>query len=148
MLDTTHKTLEITFNASAWPKQYWKSCANGSNIVALRFGDITEQNKCWELLVQMFNRFQTLHNNTHQHASGYCANGRKIVTSNNVASVCTGLDDLQQDVQTEATCNIQHCCVRVHGVSTSWTALIQTPVFSCKKKSVGYFAKYLTYIDI
>ena len=39
MLETTHKTLEITFNASTWPKQYWKSCVNGSNIVALRFGD-------------------------------------------------------------------------------------------------------------
>ena len=36
MLDTTHKTLEITFNESAWPKQYW---TNGSNIAALRFGD-------------------------------------------------------------------------------------------------------------
>ena len=78
--------------------------------------EITEQNNCWELLVQMFNRFQTLHNNSQQHASGYCANGRKIVTSNNVATVCTGLDDMQQDVQTEATCNIQHCCVRLHGV--------------------------------
>ena len=26
-------------NESAWPQQCWKSCANGSNIVALRFGD-------------------------------------------------------------------------------------------------------------
>ena len=31
--------------------------------------EITEQNKCWELLVQMFNRFQTLHNNSQQHAT-------------------------------------------------------------------------------
>ena len=30
---------------------------------------ITEQNKCWELLVQMFNRFQALHNNSQQHAT-------------------------------------------------------------------------------
>ena len=37
--DTTHKTLEITFNARAWLQQCWKSCENGSNIVALRLGD-------------------------------------------------------------------------------------------------------------
>ena len=37
--DTTHKTLETRCNARAWSQQCWKSCANGSNIVALRFGD-------------------------------------------------------------------------------------------------------------
>ena len=37
--DATHKTFETTCNARAWPHQYWKSCANGSNVVALRFGD-------------------------------------------------------------------------------------------------------------
>ena len=37
--DTTHKTLETTFNARAWLQQCWKSCENGSNIVALRLGD-------------------------------------------------------------------------------------------------------------
>jgi len=26
-------------NARSWPEQCWKSYANGSNIVALRFGD-------------------------------------------------------------------------------------------------------------
>ena len=26
-------------NERAWPQQCWKSCANGSNIVALRFDD-------------------------------------------------------------------------------------------------------------
>ena len=26
-------------NERAWPQQCWKSCANGSNIVVLRFGD-------------------------------------------------------------------------------------------------------------
>ena len=36
---------------------------------------ITEQNKCWELLAEKFDRFQTLRNNTQQHATG-CANGR------------------------------------------------------------------------
>ena len=37
--DTTHMTLETMCNARAWPQQCWKSCANGSNIVALRVGD-------------------------------------------------------------------------------------------------------------
>ena len=37
--DTTHKSLYTMHNKRAWPQQCWKSCANGSNIVALRFGD-------------------------------------------------------------------------------------------------------------
>ena len=37
--DTTYKSLLTMCNALAWPQQCWKSCANGSNIVALRFGD-------------------------------------------------------------------------------------------------------------
>ena len=37
--DTTHMTLETMCNARAWPQQCWKSCANGSTIVALRVGD-------------------------------------------------------------------------------------------------------------
>ena len=36
---------------------------------------IMEQKKCWELLAEKFDRFQTLRNNTQQHATG-CANGR------------------------------------------------------------------------
>ena len=37
--DTTHKSLETMCIARAWPQQCRKSCANGSNIVALRFDD-------------------------------------------------------------------------------------------------------------
>ena len=37
--DTTHKTLEIMCNVHAWHQQCCKSCANGSNIVVLRFSD-------------------------------------------------------------------------------------------------------------
>ena len=37
--DTTHKTLQTMRNTRAWPEQCWKSCANGSNVVALRFCD-------------------------------------------------------------------------------------------------------------
>ena len=51
---------------------------NGSNIVALRFGDQGTK-KCWELLTEKFDRFQTLRNN------------------------------MQQGVQTDGTCNIQKC---------------------------------------
>ena len=34
--DTTYKTLGTMCNTRAWLQQY---CANGTNIVALRFGD-------------------------------------------------------------------------------------------------------------
>jgi len=37
--DTTHKSLLTMRNERARSQQSWKSCANGSNIVALRFGD-------------------------------------------------------------------------------------------------------------
>ena len=36
--ETTHKPLQIMCTARAWPQQGWKSCANGSNIIAQRFG--------------------------------------------------------------------------------------------------------------
>ena len=55
---------------------------HGSNNVGtlLRHASgITEQKKCWELLAEKFDRFQTLLNN------------------------------MQQGVQTDATCNIQQC---------------------------------------
>ena len=38
---------------------------------------ITEQKKCWELLAEKFDRFETLRNNTQQHATG-CANERNM----------------------------------------------------------------------
>ena len=38
---------------------------------------ITEQKKCWELLAEKFDRFQTLRNNMQQHTTG-CANGREM----------------------------------------------------------------------
>ena len=49
---------------------------------------ITEQKKCWELLAEKFDRFQTLRNNTQQH-SATCNRVRKRtqhVTCNNVGS--------------------------------------------------------------
>ena len=57
----------------------WKSCANGSNIVALRFGD--------------HDLFQTARNNSQQHATtcNRVCKRTQHVTANNVVSVCTGL---------------------------------------------------------
>ena len=77
-------------NERAQPQKCWKSCANGSNIVALRFGDHGTK-KCWELLAEKFDRFQTLRNN------------------------------MQQGVQTDATCNIQQC----------WQLLANKVAFVC-----------------
>ena len=58
----------------AWPQQCWKNCKE--DLTLLRYASvITEQKKCWELLTEKFDRFQTLRNNTQQH-----------VTSNNVGS--------------------------------------------------------------
>ena len=37
--NTTRRSLQSMCNERAWPLQCWKNRANGSNIVALRFGD-------------------------------------------------------------------------------------------------------------
>ena len=54
---------------------------------------ITEQKKCWELLAEKFDRFQTLQNNKQQHPTtcNRVCKRTHHVTSNNVASVCMGL---------------------------------------------------------
>ena len=54
---------------------------------------IKEQKKCWELSAEKFNRVQTLRNNTQQHPTtcNRVCKRTQHVTSNNVASVCTGL---------------------------------------------------------
>ena len=73
-------------NERAWPQQCWKSCANGSNIVALRFGDHATKK---EVLGVVGWKVWPVSNFAQQHAT----------TSNN----------MQQGVQTDATCNIQQC---------------------------------------
>ena len=49
---------------------------------------ITEQKKCWELLAEKFDRFQTLRNNTQQHPTtcNRVCKWTQHVTSNNVGS--------------------------------------------------------------
>ena len=62
-------------NERAWPQRCWNALA------------ITEQKKCWELLAEKFDRFQTLRNDTQKHLR----------------------NNMQQGVKTDATCNIQQC---------------------------------------
>ena len=64
-------------------QECWKSCTNGSNIVALRFSDHGTK-EMLHVTGSNFDRFQTLRkysgpNNTRaqQHATG-CANGRNV----------------------------------------------------------------------
>ena len=91
-------------NERASPQQCWKSCAHGSNIVALRFGDHGTK----EMSGPISNFAQ-------QHAT----------TSNN----------MQQGVQTDATCKIQQCCVRLY------SALLQRTVsFKCLPIHVHLYA--------
>ena len=83
--DTTHKSLWSMRNERALPQQCWKSCANGSNIVAPRFGDHGTK----EMLGVIGWKVWPVSNSAQQHAT----------TSNN----------MQQGEQTDATCNIQQC---------------------------------------
>ena len=52
---------------------------------------ITEQKKCWELLAENFDLFQTLRNNTQQHPTTCNIQQCWELLANNVASFCTGL---------------------------------------------------------
>ena len=70
--DTTHKTLETKCNARAWPRKFWKSCANESNIVALRFGDHGTKE-----MLEVVGSNVLLRTNSQQHVRG-CANGRNM----------------------------------------------------------------------
>ena len=83
--DTTHKPFYTMRNSRPWPQQCWKSCANGSNIVVLRFSDRGTK----EMLGVVGWKVWPVSNVAQQHAT----------TSNN----------MQQGVQTDATCNIQQC---------------------------------------
>ena len=52
-------------DALVWPQQFWKSSANGSNIIL-----ITQQKKCCEFLAQVqFDQFQTSCSNSEKHAT-------------------------------------------------------------------------------
>ena len=82
---------ETMCNSWAWPQQCWKSCANRPNIVALRFGD-------------------------HRTKLMLGVVGAKVSPVSNFAQqVPTTRNNMQQGVQTDATCKIQQFCIRLHG---------------------------------
>ena len=59
------------------------------DLTLLRYASaITEQKKCWELLAEKFDRFQTLRNNTQQHPTtcNRVYKRTQHVTSNNIGS--------------------------------------------------------------
>ena len=70
-------------NAHEWSQQCLKSCRNGSNIVARRFGT-----KCWESLAQKFDGFNNMsfylknHNHNQIHTASVIPRTR--VTMDNV----------------------------------------------------------------
>ena len=75
--DTTHKTLQTIGNAHVWQtQQCCKSCANGYKIVVLRFGD----HRTKEML--------------------------GVVGSNFAQQLPMTYNNMQQDVQTDAKCDI------------------------------------------
>ena len=78
----------------------WKSCANGSNIVALRFGDHGTK-EMWGVV------------------------GWKVWPVSNFAQQhATASNNMQQGVQTDATCNIQQCWeLLVNNVASVCTGL-------------------------
>ena len=108
-------------NARARRQQCWKSCANGSNIVALRFGD-------------------------HGTKKIFGVVSRKVwPVSNFVQEHATTSNNMQQGLQTDATCNIQQCWeLLADNVASVRTGL--KPVYitgNQRKKSVGYYDRTL-----
>ena len=70
--NATHKTLQNPSRPCVMrvcgPNKAGRTVQNGPTF--LRFASaITEQRKCWELVGQKFDRFQTLRNNSQQHAT-------------------------------------------------------------------------------
>ena len=60
------------------PNNVGRASAVQTDPTLLRYAStITVQKKCWELLSQSFDRFQTLRYNAQQHATG-CANERNM----------------------------------------------------------------------
>ena len=60
-----------------------------TDLTLLRYASaITEQKKCWELLAEKFDWFQTLRNNTQQHPTtcNRVYKRRQHVTSNNIGT--------------------------------------------------------------
>ena len=97
---------ETMCNSCAWPQQCWKSCANRLNIVALRFGD--HRKKLTLGVVR----------------------AKVSPVSNFAQQLPTTRSNIEQGGQTDATCNIQQCCVPFLGglehFVTYWFSLVET----------------------
>ena len=66
-------------------QQRWKSCQTDPTL--LRYASaITEQKKCWELLAEKFDRFQTLRNNSQSTTCNRVCKRSQRATSNNIGS--------------------------------------------------------------
>ena len=70
------------FNVPVWPQQCWKRCANGSNVVTVRFGDGGTKGM---LGAVSFNLYATTLNNTQQHVTG-CTIGRSNYVIPNIVA--------------------------------------------------------------
>ena len=84
--DTTHKTLETMWNVRV-PNNVERTVQTDPTL--LRYASATtEQKKCWELLAQKFDWFQTLRNNSQQHATtcNRVCKRTQHLTFNNVGS--------------------------------------------------------------
>ena len=69
---------------------------------------IKEQKKCWELLAEKFDQFQTFHNNTQQHPTtcNRVSKQTQHVTSNNVGSCwSTMLCPFARSISRRRRCN-------------------------------------------
>ena len=83
--DTIHNTLETMCNARAWRKG--RAVQTDPTLLCYA-SETTEQKKCWELLAQKLDRFQTLPNNSQQHTAtcNKVCKRTQHVTSNNVGN--------------------------------------------------------------
>ena len=85
--DTTHKSLWSMRNERALPHTVGRAVQTDPTLLR-HASAITEQKKCWELLAEKFDRFQTLRNNTQQHPTtcNRVSKRTQHVTSNNAGS--------------------------------------------------------------
>ena len=81
-------------NERAWPQQCWKNCANGSNIVALHFGDHGTK----EMLGVVGWKGWPVSNFAQQHAT-----------------TCNRVSKRTQHVTSNNGVVGRQCCVRLHG---------------------------------
>ena len=95
----TKETIRYVRNARAWPEP-WKTCANRANFFALHFSDRGAK----EMLGVVRSKFWPVSNF-----------GQQLLSA---------LNNMQQGVQTDATCKIQQCLeLYANNVASAWTGL-------------------------